>query len=61
VGVTSAFPHLSRFIADKRKPLKSRGLCHAIFLGTDPQAKLFDGIYDGSSFSAIPAPANSVN
>jgi hypothetical protein len=36
VGVTRAFPHLSRSIADKRKPLKSKGWCRAVFLGTDP-------------------------
>jgi hypothetical protein len=30
-------------------------------LELSPQAKLFDGIFDGKSIAAIPAPGNTVN
>jgi hypothetical protein len=61
VGVKRTFRHLSRSIAHTRKCLKNQGYCYAIFLASDPQAKLFDGISDGINLSAIPAPGNTVN
>jgi hypothetical protein len=52
VGVKRTFRHLSRSIADTRKPVKNNGWCYAVFLLSDPQAKLFDGISDGKSFGS---------
>jgi hypothetical protein len=40
---------------------KNNGWCYAVFLASDPQVKLFDGISDGTNFPAIPAPGNTVN
>lgn len=50
MGVKRAFRHLSRSIAYTRKSLKNYGWCYAVFLASDPQAKLFDGISDGKKF-----------
>lgn len=61
MGVTRAFRHLSRSIAYTRKRFKNYGWCYAVFLVSDAQAKLFDGISDGKKFPAIPAPGNTVN
>jgi hypothetical protein len=55
------FRHLSRSIAFTRKPMKNNGWCYAVFLASDLQVGFFDGISDGKSFSAIPAPGSTVN
>jgi hypothetical protein len=60
--VPPPFRHLSRSIACTRKSLKTQTCCYAIYLASCPQAKLsFDGISDGETFPAIPAPGNTVN
>ena len=61
MGVKRALQHLSRSIAYTRKSLKKQSCCYAIILTSRSQAKLFDGISDGKSFPAIPAPGNTVN
>jgi hypothetical protein len=50
--VKRTFRHLSLSIACTRKSLKKQSWCDAIFLASEPLAKLFDGISDGKKVSS---------